>query len=345
VSAVSPARAIALDAGAGWDAALRGVPHGIAHTRAYCEAMAAATGRAVELIAIDAPGGRALCPIAERRFAGEPDAVTPYGMSGFATAGGVPDLAARWRGLAEERGWVCAYVAQNPLLGDLTSFPASERHRRNSVFALDLTVGEERLWAGLSTNRRRQLRGWPALRERLVTDRAPLTDFLVREYPGFMARREAGPAYRMDAAGLERLCAMPGAFLVGAGDGDRLEAASLFAATPHAGDFVFNVSVPGGEHHSVALIWYAVERMREAGVPVINLGGGVREGDALAEFKRRFGARRLPLESLRQVFRVEEHRRLCALAGADPGGRGGFFPPYHAVEAGEPAAVVTEKGF
>jgi hypothetical protein len=345
VSAASPpARAIPLGAHADWDAALRGVPHGIAHTREYCAAMAVAAGRPIELIAIDAPGGRALCPVTERRFAGAPDAVTPYGMSGFATAGDVPDLAARWRAFAEARGWVSAYIAQNPLLGDLAAFPASERHRHNSVFALDLTVGEERLWAGLSTNRRRQLRGWPELREGLVTDRGRLTDFLVREYSGFMARRAAGPAYRMDAAGLERLCAMPGAFLVGAGDGDRLEAASLFAATPDAGDFVFNVSAPGGERHSTALIWYAALRMREAGVPVINLGGGVRDDDRLAEFKRRFGARKLPLASLRQVFRAAAHRRLCAIAGADADRRDGFFPPYHALAAGEPAAVATDEG-
>jgi hypothetical protein len=293
----------------------------------------------VELIAIDAPEARALCPVSERRFGGEPDAVTPYGMSGFAAAGDVPDLAARWRGLALERGWVCAYVAQNPLSGDASRFPASERHRHNSVFALDLTVGADRLWANLSANRRRQLRGWPELRDRLVTDHRRLSDFLVREFPGFMARRDAGPAYRMDPAGLERLCAMPGAFLVGAGDGDRLEAASLFAATPHAGDFVFNVSAPGGERHSVALIWYAVERMRAAGVPALNLGGGVRDGDALAEFKRRFGARRLPLESLRQVFRPGAYRRLCALAGTDPDRVDGFFPPYHG--ARDPRAAIS----
>jgi hypothetical protein len=308
--------------------------------------MAEATGRRVELVAIEGPGGRAACPVSERCFAGEPDAVTPYGISGFAVAGDVPDLGSRWRAFAEERAWVCAYVAQNPLLWRLErGFPTDERHRHNNIFALDLTAAEDGLWAGLSTNRRRQLRGWSELRERLVTDRERLARFLVREYPEFMARRDAGPAYRMDAAGLERLCSMPGAFLVGAGSGDRLEAASLFAATPHAGDFVFNVSVPGGERHSTALIWYAVLRLREAGVPVLNLGGGVRDGDRLAEFKRRFGAHRLPLMSLRQVFRPDEYRRLCAIAGADPDGRDGFFPPYHAAAVQEPAAAAGGKGF
>jgi hypothetical protein len=337
--------AIPLEARAAWEGALDGTPHGVAHTWAYCQAVALATRRPVSLVTIEGPRGRALCPVVERRYEGRADAVTPYGASGFAVAGDVPELATRWRAFAAERGWVCAYIALNPLFGRELGFPADDLHLQNSIFVLDLTASEDRLWAGLSTNRRRQLRGWPELRERLVTDREQLTRFLVREYPGFMARRDAGPAYRLDAAGLERLCALPGAVLVGASDGDRLEAVSLFGATPHAGDFIFNISVPGGERHSAALIWYAAERMREAGVPSLNLGGGVTEGDRLAEFKRRFGARRLPLMSLRQIFRPDEYRRLCAIAGADPDGRDGFFPPYHAAAVQEPAAAAGRKGF
>ena len=43
------------------------------------------------------------------------------------------------------------------------------------------------------------------------------------------------------------------------------------------------------------------------GIPFLNLGGGVRDGDTLAEFKRRFGGLELPLKSLRQIYRPDEY--------------------------------------
>jgi hypothetical protein len=287
----------------------------------------------VRLLVCDAAAGRAACPVSVREFAGEPDLLTPYGYSGFAATGRVPGLPERWRAFAADAGFVCGYVALNPMLPVAAQWPAPEVHCHNHVLALDLTRSDSALWAGLSTNRRRQLRDWHSVRERLILDQERLARFLVREYPGFMERHGAGSAYRMDPAGLARLCALDSTFLVGAGRGTALEAVSLFASTPHAGEFVFNVSTPGGEHHSAALIWYAVGRLRESGVRVLNLGGGVRDGDRLYEFKRRFGGTRLPLTSLRQVYRADAYRRLCDTAGVSANPSAGFFPPYHAARA------------
>ena len=90
------------------------------------------------------------------------------------------------------------------------------------------------------------------------------------------------------------------------------------------------MSVPGGERHAVHLIWAAVERLRALGVRALNLGGGIREGDDLAEFKRRFGAAELPLVSLRQVYRPDEYERLCLAGGRHLRALGGWFPPYRA---------------
>jgi len=65
----------------------------------------------------------------------------------------------------------------------------------------------------------------------------------------------------------------------------------------------------------------------------------VRPGDAVAEFKRRFGAVEEPLASLRQVYRPDVYQRLCAEAGVSPESSG-WFPPYRAprAEAGRPPA-------
>ena len=125
------------------------------------------------------------------------------------------------------------------------------------------------------------------------------------------------------------IAALDDVIMVGAGEGGSLESVAVFGHTVHGGDYLFNVSVPGGEHHAVNLIWAGVERLRALGVTSLNLGGGIREGDDLAEFKRRFGAAELPLVSLRQVYRQHEYERLCLQAGVTSQ-RSGWFPPYRA---------------
>ena len=80
----------------------------------------------------------------------------------------------------------------------------------------------------------------------------------------------------------------------------------------------------------VHLVWWAVERLRELGIERLNLGGGMREGDEVAEFKRSFGAAQHRLASLRQVYRPAAYEDLCRQAGVDPDRRSGYFPPYRA---------------
>jgi hypothetical protein len=75
------------------------------------------------------------------------------------------------------------------------------------------------------------------------------------------------------------------------------------------------------------LIWAAVRELKRLGVPTLNLGGGVSEGDSLAEFKRRFGAKQVPLRHVKQVYRPGRYRQLSQRVGADPAAQG-YFPAY-----------------
>jgi hypothetical protein len=61
---------------------------------------------------------------------------------------------------------------------------------------------------------------------------------------------------------------------------------------------------------------------------VLNLGGGIRPGDGVAQFKQRFGPKTLPLRSIKQVYQPETFSRLCGEVKADPNGRHDYFPPY-----------------
>jgi len=311
-----------------WRAALDGVPHAFAHTWGSCQAMQRTSGLETFLYRYEAHGVRVVCPFAIRRFRGAPDLLTPYGFSGFVGTGACPDFPARWAAYAAESGFVCGYVGLNPVLGG-GWYDAADAVAFNSAFLLDLD-DEAAMFARLSANRRRQVREWVRGGVAVVTDRARCAAFFAEHLRAFLDERRAARIYYLSAATLDALFALDDVLLLGAEVDGRLEAVSVFAHTPHVGDYLFNVSVPEGRRHSAPLIWEGALRLRARGIPVLNLGGGIRPGDGVAEFKSRFGPREVPLRSLRQIYDAPAFHRLCREAGVDASGSG-YFPPYHAV--------------
>lgn len=313
-----------------WSAALAAVPHGHAHTRGFCHAMQLTSGLRTYLYQYERDGARVVCPLSERRFAGRTDVVTPYGFGGFATSGPGERFSGDWAEFARSRGWVCGYLALHPLLCDHRAFPAEELRVHNRLYVMDLrgTAGE--VFKRLSQNRRRQLRDWQSVARGLIHDRRELTEFLLVNYAEFFARRQAGRATRFVPETMEAIAALPDVCMVGAVGEGGIEAVAIFGHTQHCGDYLFNVSIPGGERHAAHLIWGAVEWLRARGVTRLNLGGGIREGDEVAEFKRRFGGDKLPLVGLEHVYAAGEYERLCRASGVSSTDRSGYFPAYHA---------------
>lgn len=321
-------RCIPLADRAAWTRALGGLRHAFAHTWESCQAMALSTGYPTFLYCYEDEGGRVVCPLSERTHTGFVDIVTPYGFSGFTGEGTVPRFVADWREFVGARGYVCGYIGLNPLLERPELVDAGALHRSNSVYVLDLRLPAEELYARLDTNRQRQLRAWPGIREGLVHDRPRLAAFFLEHYEGFLERVQASRIYRFSRETLAALAALPNVLLVGAGTADTLEAVTLVGHTEHVADYLFNVAVPEGRRHTVPLLWYAVETLRAAGVPALNLGGGIRPGDSVAQFKQRFGGLELPLGALKQVYRPDIYEALCREAGVDPALTAGYFPAY-----------------
>ena len=312
-----------------WIAALEDVPHGFAHTWENCHAMAATSGRRTFLYRFDDGEVRAVCPLSEWPIGRYLDVVTPYGLSGFVGSGCIPSLPTHWSEQARARGYVSGYLLVNPVLGGELGFGGEATHHK-VLFVLDLRLPEDILFARLSENRRRQVRRADAASGALVTDREALTRFFVDTYPSFIARRDGATAFRLREGSMRELCASRNVLLIGAQQGGSIRAVSLFGFTQHAGDFLFHASLPGEESWSAALIWAGVRALRGLGVPSLNLGGGVAEGDSLAEFKRRFGADQVSLRHIKQVYRPNVYRALCERAGVDPSQRG-YFPPYRSL--------------
>lgn len=318
---------IGIDRPAAWEAALDGVPHGFDHSWAACHAAQLNTGWPTYLYCAERDGVRVLCPFSERRASGALDLVTPRGFSGFAADGVWPGFAEHWRAFAAARGAVCGYLAQHPEFGQPEH--EGESVRGSTLYFLDLHGGAASVIARARKGRRRELRVWRAGGNDYVFERARLRAFALDRHAAFMAQAGASAAARLNEAALLALADAPGAVLLGAGPGnDVIEAVLLCAATRWGAEGVFNVSTPEGRRHTVPLLARAVEFLAAQGVPWLNLGGGAREGDAIAAAKRQWNPRATAFRRLLQVYRVDEYERLCAQAGVDPDARDGYFPPY-----------------
>lgn len=312
-----------------WQAALADLPRGPAHSWEFTTAMRATSAVSTYLYRYVRDDAVVVCPLAERAIGEYVDVTTPLGFNGFAGSRRHEQFAADWRAFATAQGWICGYVGLHPVFCDGGGFPVEDMYVHNQLYLLDLRLPEAELIGRLSRNRRRQLHDWSAVREGLVVDRDALTAFLVATYADFFARRGGGPATRLAAETLTGIASMPNSLLVGAAGASGIDAVLVVAYTSHCADAVFSVSLPGGERHAAHLNWYAIERLRELGVPVFNMGGGLQPSDDIAEFKRRFGALEWPLRSIRQVYDADAYRRLCRDRGLDPEApRSGYFPAY-----------------
>lgn len=280
------------------------------------------------LVCAEDGGRRVVCPIAERRHRDYVDIVTPYGFGGFAGDKEVSSFASAWRVFAESRGYVCGYIALNPVFERTSYYDEADAYSDNSLYFLDLTRSDEDLLRSMDRNRRRQLRSWPDTRSRMITDRSRLVDFLVDKHPEFLRRVQGPAAAELSRETLTFLCQQENVLVVGAGEADRIQAVYVFAFTPHLGDCFRNVAVPEGRRHATALLWWGVQELRARGAPRLNLGGGNRENDTIAQAKQRFGAERIPFRALKQIYRPDVYARLCRSAGTDPADRQGYFPGY-----------------
>jgi hypothetical protein len=322
-----------------WRNALTGIPHALAHTWDYVKAWSLSYGsiiggqdeQAVWLYVFEQAGARRVCPLAERVWNGRRDIVTPYGFSGFAGQGEGADLMTHWMRFAAERGWVCGYIGLHPILDDWSYEPASQIHIANHIHEIDLTQSETQLAAGLSRNARERLRAWQRSGAQSIHDQERLQEFFIAEYHRFTRRVGASTAYDFSVATLDELMRIEAVFLVGAENTrGKLEAVSVFGYTAHCGEYLFNVSLPEGRHHSAALLWEGWLKLKSCAVPMVNLGGGIRAGDGLDQFKARFGGRRRPLRALKQIYQPEAYLAGCREAGVDPLVQAGYFPPYRA---------------
>jgi hypothetical protein len=319
---------IPLEARAEWTAALQGIPHAFGHTWECCHALSLTAGLPTYLYCFEQGEARIVCPLWERDFDGEKDIVTPFGFSGFCGKNGGVDFPNQWSSFAHSRGYVCGYIGAHPLLWRESFARSEDVFEYNHIFVLNLSLDANRLLAGMARGRREQLRNWERSSARLFENVDELTEFFLRHQITCLTERGASRATYLSDETVRTLAAMEGVFLLGAGMGDEIQSVTIFIHSPTIADAWLNICVPAGRRHAAALLWHGALRLKSAGVAALNLGGGARENDGIATFKRHFGTQSLPMIALKQVYRPDMFEILCRGVNADPCARGGYFPPY-----------------
>lgn len=322
-------RLIPLESPEDWKEAMAGIKHTFGHTWENCYAMHLTTGLRTYLYSFEKDNVRIVSPIAERDFNGHVDVVKPFGFSGFVGNGKCPEFPAYWRNFVQERGYICGYLGLNPIFDCGNYFKSSCILQYETVYLLDLRPSLDELFAGMNTNRKRQLKRWDDLVSNLTFDKTAVASFFQSHYYDFLRDRHADPFYYFSSETLSFLFNLDNVLLVGIRNGEKMVAASVFTHTPYAGEYLFGISLPEGRKYSAALVWYGIQHLKSLGIPVVNLGGG----DAgTADFKIRFGARGRPLKCIKEVYDEETYEILCRAVNADPDDLRGYFPAYRKKE-------------
>lgn len=275
---------------------------------------------------IEARGGELVGPLIVRDIPGsaERDAVSPYGFPGIVATGapigepidpgevdwsatGLVSIFARATALGPH---ALAGVERGILL---ISDPAEPRKSRPS----DRRQVRRNEAEGYSTS----VRPGP---EAGAEERAGFR----RVYEQTMVRAEASDRYFFDPRWFDAVFSSDRSWLVTVTGPDGETAAASIAALSD-GVLHYFLSGTGDDHLAAAPMKNAVvaeqDLSDELGAP-LNLGGGLRPGDGLEEFKRGFANRREPFLAHEIVCDADAYERL----GAGRGDAAGFFPAYRA---------------
>lgn len=317
-----------------WMNSLQGIRSSPFHSWSYCSAMSISSGLPISLHVFEENNKKCVIPLCTReKKKGFFDLVSPYGFGGWAGHDGMLSskyLKQVFWDFCVSNGYVTAYIMQHPL------FPLNRRvwkdqiQENHNLHILDLALEQDRLWTRLRKGHRYDLK--KVEREKssqMVTDPDELIPALKRLYSKTLERVNASSVYNFSDDALKKIIDSQNSLLIGWKDKLGIQAVSLFliSNSGNIGEYFLNASTITGRKYSKSLLWNAVGLLKKSGVRFFNLGGGVKPGDSLDEFKKGFGGNIMPTQTLKIIFSIEKYRELCNLY-CHPKGMTNYFPPY-----------------
>ncbi len=312
-----------------WQLALKALPYLPAHSYAYNHAIAQHMGAEHFLYVFSEGPTTVCCPFAVREKGGIKEVFTPYGFSGLCTNGSINNFWKQFHAFMQHQGFVTGYMLQHPLCSppeQRAAFPT------RPLFALNLRVSLDELLSTMHQTHRYEIRRWLELPDiKISTEKIPeARGAFLKFYPEAMARSGASSAYAFNPKTLNAFMDMPECLIVSAAHKGQIEAVSLFLYTSSGADYFLSAATENGRHHSRGLIWKAAEALKAKSIPQLFLGGGIKAGDDLEQFKRRFGSKQFESTCYKEIFNQTAYNNLCTQHKVSPEIGLGYFPPYWA---------------
>lgn len=305
-----------------WEAAVAdGLP---SQSWNYAYALSA-SGIDPRLAIVRAGGSSMRVPFHERRFDDAVDVATYMATAGVTIDGDPAPVLAAWREHARAQGWVAGYLQLCTDVG-FPGDPPTSLVELNEWFVLAL--GGLRVPQDFSTIVGRKMRRAETDGFRTIDDRSALADAVVSLFPQAMDRLGARGHYRFGEQTLRRWCGEADSVLVGVGRDGLPDAVSLFTVHGSEAEYHLNASSESGRPAAALLLCRGIAELQARGVRRLHLGGGVRRGDGLHQFKQRFRGEPRPLRALREIYDPVAYAALCDKTGVSAGE--GWFPAYRA---------------
>ena len=293
-----------------WEEAHRegGLP---CHSWGYAWALSS-SGVDSKLAVVRAGNARMLMPFFERDWLGTTDIATIVGLSGasITPASAAPLLL--WREFAKAMGWIAGYIQLAVSVElDLACVPG-QLATSNVIFVLDPQA--DRIFRPTSRSIKTKLRNAVRSEVVLIDDPVVLNAALQELYPATMQRVGAPPRYLFSSTTLERWVLDRDSLVLGAAVRGSIEAVYVFRTAGEYAESQILGTTEFGRELIPWLTFQGISRLRQQGVTMLNLGGGVRPGDGLYLFKKRLGASPRPLQAIHQIYDIARYEDLCRRA-------------------------------
>ncbi len=271
---------------------------------------------------ISTPDGELLAPLLVREIPGAErlDAISPYGYPGFSAPPGA-------RLDPEEIDWSATGLVSVFVRHRIGEPPLRGASARNQLQIADPALPRKSRPSDRQQIRRNLEHGYEVRRSDGPRASGQERTGFLAAYEETMRRAGADPRYFFGEEYFARVLAFEAAWLfVVLEPGGEVAAGSI--ATRSDGALHYYLSGTAERFLDDSPMKNLVETMVEfataEGLP-LNLGGGIRPGDALEEFKRGFANRIEPFHTSEIVCDVAAYEKLSAGRSA-----GGFFPAYRA---------------
>lgn len=267
-----------------------------------------------------------LLPFYGREWQGSIDIASLLGTSGASITPNSAEPLSLWQEYAAAQSWVAGYIQLSTSVDLGRQAVAGELVDLNEWFVLDLRP--ENLFETFAESIRQKVQRSSRDGTVLIDDRSVLAESLKRLFPMAMERVDARPHYQFSPETLERWALDPSSIVLGASLENAVEAVSVFVVAGDEAEYHINACSERGRSLAAWLIWNAIVRLKANGVHTLHLGGGVKRGDGLDQFKRRFRGTPKTLRAVRQIYDRPRYLELCRLANVPPNHH--WFPAYRA---------------